>query len=177
MAASAAGAIRTDIAIAQALEARNDSNVDILLERRLNKVATVARRVGEIKRALDNNHTNNSICVASHRGTIGKTAFVCNDYDYDILFLAREPDQSIADNLRYIEEFAEDPLGRALTEAITLMQTNTVNATDEECIRVVFVDEDTGKVRKDLPILVMIAPGQILAQPGDSDQALQACLQ
>ncbi|HWA47797.1 MAG TPA: hypothetical protein VG742_05950 [Dongiaceae bacterium] len=177
--------IDLETSIDEALAAREEAQVDILLEGELRKIPAVAERVGDLKRQLDEKRISNSICVARNRGQIGKTAFTCNEYDYDVLFLARAAGQSAVENIAYISDFSGapsysapengDPLYAGLARAMAAIEGATINYEDRDCLRLVFRDGKSGNVRRDIPIIVLVHPTALMGE-GIDDPDLRACL-
>jgi hypothetical protein len=130
--------IETGISIADALAARDETSTDILVESSVAKLPAVRERIGQIKAELDHRRANNSICIGGKRTSIGKTAFICNDHDYDLLILARLVGQSISANLKYIEEFSDDPLHSGLSRAIDLIGHDPIDEAASDCVRIIF---------------------------------------
>ena len=173
----------TGLTIRKALAERDEISTDILVEASIANIALVRERIGRLRQELADRKADNSVCIGggiagwTGRPTIGKTAFTCNDYDYDLMILARSEGQSISSNLRFIEEFAEDPLHAGLVDAIDIVSAQPIDDADTDCARLAFRDPASSKVRKDVPIIVMIRLAESKGQSTLSDHDLRACLE
>lgn len=163
--------------LAEVLAANDEGSVDILFEISLGRIAPVAERVAQLKQEFDARHRDNSICFAGSRAEIGKTAFTCNDYDYDVLILARRGGQSISANLDYIEEMVQDPLHVGLVQVIEALRQNPMDDADEVCTRMVFRDATSGRIREDIPTILMIELTALMDQDKGVESLLRACLE
>jgi hypothetical protein len=160
--------------LSSVLEQRGQDETNILIEGTLIKIPVVAERVSALKADLDQERRNHSICVAGVRGSIGKSAFVCNDNDFAIMLLVRQPNETISSNLRYIEEFAGEPLKSALSQFIKTVSSHPLNNGERDCVRLILKDAATGATRT--PAIVLVRPTQMILQGGE-DEILATCLQ
>jgi hypothetical protein len=174
--------LNADLTIGEALADRYDSGIGILVEASVAGIAAVRERVARLRQDLADRRVNSSICVGGaigggrQRPTVGKTAFTCNDYDYDLLILARPAGQSISFNLRYIEEFADNPLHSGLIEAIRTISVQSIDTAEDDCVRLIFTNP-AGGVRNDVPIIVMVRSDDPTSQMPMNEHDLAACLE
>jgi hypothetical protein len=143
----------------------------VLVELSLTDYQPVVARLTELKAYFQSIQRNNTFCMGQ-RGMVLKSGFLCNRFDFDVMFLAKSPDESISSNIASIAEFSEEPLRSALSTVVDALSNDPINDANAGCARLVFRDSDTSEIRHDIPAIVVMAPNQM--QPSNED--LQTCL-
>jgi hypothetical protein len=165
-------AIDRSTSLQSVLIEQDSDRTKILVELSLTEYEPIVARLTQMKAYFGSIQRNNTFCVGQ-RGLVGKSGFLCNRSDFDVMLLAKSPGESISSNIAYIVEFAEEPLRSALSTAIDAFSKDPIDDADPACARFVFRDSDTNEIRQDIPAIVVVT----LSEAQSSDEALQTCLE
>lgn len=155
-----------------ALDERPYGRVRVLFEVSLAQYRPANERVRELNDQFRVNKRDNSFCFGQ-RGRVFNSNFVCGYAHFDIMFLARNPDQAISANLADIMESSDDPLRSELSAAIEALSKDPINTAKLDCVRLVFKNMRTSAVERNIPIVIMIAD-RGMSLPTES---LRVCLE
>ena len=143
----------------------------VLVELSLTEYQPIVDRLYEMKAYFQSIQRNNTVCVGQ-RGRFLKSGFLCNRSDFDVMILAKSPNESISSNIADIAEFSEEPLRSALSTVVDTLSEDLINHADNTCARFVFRDSDSNEIRQDIPAIVVVTVDQMQS----ANEDLQACL-